>query len=298
MVRAIQFPVNLLRIFNSIKMKAVIVVLALVGFVQATNLKDVLKEEFQAFKVKHGKTYQDISEELRRMKVFKDNVKIIEEHNKRFAAGEETYEMGVNQFSDMSPSEFKRLMLTDMKMDDLEEENSNIYNTSARANVPSSFDWRYYAAVNALKNQGSCGSCYAFAAVGALESHHFIKKGQRVSLSEQNVVDCSSRAPYNNLGCQSGWVNRAYDYIRDYGVDTANYYPYQDYFYSCRYNNNYIGSRIYGYSTVPRETNTHWHQPLPMKVQSRCASIPLISRIIEEVSSAIRAAVKIQTTAW
>ncbi|XP_034481932.1 cathepsin L1-like [Drosophila innubila] len=234
-------------------MKAVIVILALVGFAQATNFKDVLKAEFKSFKVKHGKIYKDIYEELQRMQIFKDNMVLIERHNKRFAAGEETYEMGVNHFTDMSASEFKRLMLTNMTTDYLKEDIDNIYNVSARAGIPSGVDWRYSGAVPPVKDQGSCGSCWAFSAIGALESHHFLKKGQRVSLSEQNLVDCTRQSPYYNSGCVSGWTDKAYEYIRDNGgINTASYYPYQDKENSCRYNRNYIGSKISGYVTIPR----------------------------------------------
>jgi len=123
-------------------MKAVIVVLALVGFVQATIPKDVLKAEFRSFRDKHARIYKDIGEELRRMQIFKDNMEVIENHNKRFAAGEETYEMGVNEFTDMSPSEFERLMLTNINTDDLMEDIDYIYNPSSKAALPSTVDWR------------------------------------------------------------------------------------------------------------------------------------------------------------
>ncbi|KAL7734839.1 hypothetical protein ACLKA6_011120 [Drosophila palustris] len=145
-------------------MKAIIVVLALVGFIQAINIQDVLKAEFKSFKVSHGKIYKDISEELKRLQIFKDNKELIESHNKRFVAGEETYEMGVNEFTDMSSSEFERLMLTNMNTDDLEEDIHNIYKPSARTALPRSVDWRNFGAVNPVKNQGDCGSCWAFSA--------------------------------------------------------------------------------------------------------------------------------------
>jgi len=232
-------------------MKAVIVVLVLVGFVQAIIPKDVLKAEFRSFREKHAKIYKDIGEESKRMQIFKDNMEVIENHNKRFAAGEETYEMGVNEFTDMSPSEFKRLMLTNINTDELMEDIDYIYNPSAKAALPSTVDWRNSGAVNPVKNQGQCGSCWAFSAVGALESHHYIKTKQKVSLSEQNLVDCTNGYPFYNYGCRGGWTYKAYNYIKNNGgINTASYYPYEGRDNNCRFNRNYIGAKISGAASI------------------------------------------------
>ncbi|XP_062136111.1 procathepsin L-like [Drosophila sulfurigaster albostrigata] len=226
-------------------MKAVILILVLVAVVQATSLKDILKAEFNAFKLKHHKTYKDSSEELKRLQIFVENKKLIDTHNKRYLAGEESYEMGVNKFSDMTPEEFKTRMLTNLNPEDAQEGIDNIYNTSAIASLPSSVDWRLSGAVNPVKNQGTCAACWAFSAVGSLESHHFINSNQRVSLSEQNLVDCTRGYPYNNRGCTGGWPIKALNYVRDNGgINTASSYPYEGRDNTCRYNKNNIGSKI------------------------------------------------------
>lgn len=72
------------------------------------------------------------------------------------------------------------------------------------SSFPSSLDWRAYGAVTAVKNQGSCGACWAFSAAAALESHYFFKTGQLISLSEQNLIDCTG--PYGNKGCLGGYM--------------------------------------------------------------------------------------------
>jgi len=69
------------------------------------------------------------------------------------------------------------------------------------SNLEASVDWRTKGAVNAVKNQGQCGSCWAFSAVSSMEGHHFIKTGTLLSLAEQQMVDCDTQSQ----GCNGGW---------------------------------------------------------------------------------------------
>ena len=70
------------------------------------------------------------------------------------------------------------------------------------SSLTASIDWRTKGAVNPVKDQGNCGSCWAFSATAAIEGAHFIKTGKLLSLSEQQFVDC---APTKNGGCKGGW---------------------------------------------------------------------------------------------
>lgn len=92
---------------------------------------------------------------------------------------------------------------------------------------PESLDWRVIGAVSPVKNQGSCGSCWAFSTVGTLEGLNVIKSGNPLtSFSPQELVDCSNTAKYDNMGCRGGWPHSALDYVMDFGILPETDYPY------------------------------------------------------------------------
>jgi C1A family cysteine protease len=87
-------------------------------------------------------------------------------------------------------------------------------------------DWVAKGMVTPVKNQLSCGSCWAFCAVGVLESWAKLK-GQTVNLSEQQLVDCTTVSPYGNYGCSGGWPANALNYVKAVGIATTAEYPYK-----------------------------------------------------------------------
>lgn len=92
-----------------------------------------------------------------------------------------------------------------------------------------------------IENQGQCGSCYAFAATGALEGQHFLKTGQLVRLSAQNIMDCSNK--YGNDGCNGGSADASFTYIKENrGVDIEATYPYEARDGKCRFNRTNVGA--------------------------------------------------------
>eukprot|EP00919_Chromeraceae_sp_WS-2016_P064601 GHVR01152931.1.p1 GENE.GHVR01152931.1~~GHVR01152931.1.p1 ORF type:complete len:134 (+),score=20.63 GHVR01152931.1:1641-2042(+) len=90
-------------------------------------------------------------------------------------------------------------------------------------------DWRNRGIVTAVKNQGKCGSCWAFAATAAHESYQvqFKHQPKTISLSEQQLVDCSTGSPYDNAGCNGGFGSHALEYIKDFGQTVTEKYPYK-----------------------------------------------------------------------
>lgn len=102
-------------------------------------------------------------------------------------------------------------------------------------------DWTQRGYVTQVKDQGQCGSCWAFSSTGSLEGQHFAATGQLVSLSEQNLVDCSGS--FGNSGCNGGWMDNSFRYIQaNGGIDTEDSYPYETRTADCRFNPGTVGA--------------------------------------------------------
>ncbi|XP_026581275.1 cathepsin L1-like, partial [Pseudonaja textilis] len=101
--------------------------------------------------------------------------------------------------------------------------NGITFKSSEDPDIPDQVDWRIKGAVTIVKDQGNCGSCWAFSATGALEGMHFKKTGKLVSLSEQNLLDCSEE----NYGCGGGWMHLAFETVQKQGgINSEKSYPY------------------------------------------------------------------------
>jgi C1A family cysteine protease len=141
-----------------------------------------------------GKSYGTVEEYQFRLEQFTRNYITVVGHN---ADVTQTFKLGYNKMSDWTDAEYKRL-LTYIPM----AEEDKVYEVVAEnAVVPNAVDWVASGAVNAVKDQGQCGSCWAFSAAGTLESAHKIASGKLYNFSEQQLVDCSTA----NLGCNGGW---------------------------------------------------------------------------------------------
>jgi C1A family cysteine protease len=136
-----------------------------------------------------------------------------------------SYKLRMNQFGDMTKDEFRRI--NGLKKDRRSKSIISLPKLGAdeghlRAN-PTTVDWTTQGVVTPVKNQGNCGSCWAFSTTGSMECDNAIKTGTLTSLSEQQLVDCSSL----NYGCNGGWYERAWDYAeKDGGLCTESAYPY------------------------------------------------------------------------
>lgn len=121
--------------------------------------------------------------------------------------------------------------------------------TTHHPNLPKSIDWRDAGAVSSVKDQELCGSCWAFAAAGAVEGQHFLKNcGNLTELSVQNLVDCVD----GNLGCDGGIVDNAYQYIMDNGIETEKLYPFKGIDEKCKFNaKSKANIKVVGYKDIP-----------------------------------------------
>jgi len=224
--------------------KQIALILALVGAATLLiNQHQAPKTpEFESWKAKHGITFSSEMENAYRERVFLENLGKIEAHNSNAFR---TYDMGLNQFSAMTQEEFVETYLTlDVPQNNLEvTENNDVYLGDV--------DWTTKGAVTGVKNQGSCGSCWAFSTTGALEGHSKIVRGSLQSFSEQQLVDCSTS--YGNHGCNGGLMDNAFKFVKDHGIVHENEYAYTGKQGTCKTNSG--AYKISGYTDI-RDCNT------------------------------------------
>ncbi|GFO03471.1 cathepsin-l [Plakobranchus ocellatus] len=177
---------------------------------------------WENYKITFDKKYKDEAEERERFAIFMENVNYVEYHNWKYHNNRSSYYMGINQFTDLRYQEIRETIGRRTKRDRFRYY-CNEYTPDTRQ-VPAYVDWREKGYVTPVKNQGKCGSCWAFSAIGALEGQWFANRGRLISLSEQQLIDCSKE----DNGCAGGGANTAYEYILQAGgVDTDANYPYQ-----------------------------------------------------------------------
>merc|ERR1711970_926864 len=239
-----------LLILSQTMMRFLFIALALVAGACAAQEEAMWK----LYKAAYGKQYSSEVEESLRMKIFVENKKKIEDHNKLYEAGESTFKMGINRFADMPLSEYSAInngYRRPNKPTNVETEVTFSDVTTTPLPIPARLDWRFYNMVTPIKNQGQCGSCWSFSATGALEGMLARHTGKLVSLSEQNLIDCTR--DYNNAGCNGGWFENAWTYVHDNdGIDTEASYPYEtrdD--QPCRYDVANKATSDHGYQDLP-----------------------------------------------
>ena len=195
---------------------------------------------FNSWRLRHKKSYND-AEKKYRQDVFVKNLKKISELNTVVAENQSTATYGVNEFSDLTPEEFRakhlgyrypNYLLGNVTPDgDILHPyalSAPLLNTANLENQTDK-DWRNEGAVTPVKDQGNCGSCWAFAAVGSIEGADYIsnQKPNNKSVrnfSEQYLVDCSRGS---NQGCNGGHMTYAYDYVLANGIPLEENYLYK-----------------------------------------------------------------------
>jgi len=253
--------------------KLILILVLGVMAAQAITPTELLVEEWETWKQTHGKVYghqlfgsnnnhvqQPVGsygqEENFRMKIWMENKAKIERHNRRAVQGLKSYHLAMNQFGDLLHHEFVSIVNGYIPKKDFNYTGTNTPSRGASflipahvESLPENVDWRDHGAVTPVKNQGQCGSCWSFSTTGALEAMHHRATGNLVSLSEQNLIDCSGK--YGNQGCNGGLMDAAFQYIKDNGgIDTEKSYPYEGEDDVCRYNPKYRGAIDIGFVDV------------------------------------------------
>ncbi|XP_078492719.1 procathepsin L-like [Ciona intestinalis] len=195
-------------------------------FVAFSNASVVFQNEWEEWKTLYGKVYR-AEEELKRQYIWLENLKYVTQHNLEADEGKHTYRVDTNQFADLSNDEWRELMTSQVtrSTNQMSFCNMTFMTVGDHVIAPKNVDWRKEGYVTPVKDQKQCGSCWAFSTTGSLEGQHFKKTGKLVSLSEQNLVDCSMKE--GNHGCQGGLMDLGFEYIFDNGgIDTESSYPY------------------------------------------------------------------------
>ncbi|XP_045197720.2 procathepsin L-like [Mercenaria mercenaria] len=207
---------------------------------------------FSSYKKIHNKKYEDENEEAMRHEIFKVNVNHIRAHNLLYAKGEKSYYLGVNQFSDLTHQEFLKLYTGHILRAKESKSNGSTYLTPFNILLPEKVDWRTEGLVTEVKNQGQCGSCWSFSATGSLEGQNAKKTGKLISLSEQQLVDCSGK--YGNQGCNGGLMDQAFEYIRAVGgIEDEEDYPYvAEEEEKCKFSKSLEKAEVTGYKDLPQ----------------------------------------------
>ncbi|XP_073128773.1 senescence-specific cysteine protease SAG39-like [Henckelia pumila] len=180
-----------------------------------------MAERHEQWMKQHGRVYNDEVEKAKRFKIFKHNVHFIESFNLNET---KSYKLAVNEFADLSNEEFRASRGGYRRSSPHKTFSTNFRHENVTA-IPASLDWRKKRAVTAVKNQFTCGSCWAFSAVAATEGINGIKTGKLVSLSEQEIMDCDFNKM--NQGCRGGYINEAFKFIIHQGLSTEANYPYK-----------------------------------------------------------------------
>lgn len=232
---------------------------------------DEVKALYESWLVKHGKNYNALGEKEKRFEIFKDNLRFINEHN----AQDLPYKLGLNRFADLTNDEYRNVFVggrMDRSTRLMNHLSNDRYAFQAGDSLPESVDWRAKGAVAPVKDQGQCGSCWAFSTIGAVEGINQIVTGELVPLSEQELVDCDTSY---NQGCNGGLMDYAFEFIiKNGGIDSEEDYPYHARDGTCdQYRKNARVVSIDGYEDVPENDEKSLkkavsHQPVSVAIEA------------------------------
>ncbi|XP_068603311.1 cathepsin S-like [Brachionichthys hirsutus] len=210
-----------------------------------------LDRHWEIWKKAHERSYSQQIEECGRRRIWEENLNMISLHNLEASLGLHSYELAMNHMGDLTAEEVAGMLSGTIVPDELDRVPSEFFKVNLSVSVPPSVDLRAEGLVTEVKQQGLCGSCWAFSAVGALEGQLKKTKGVLVSLSPQNLVDCATK--HGNKGCDGGFMTSAFQYVIDnQGIESDASYPYIGRAGHCKYNPRNRAAGCSSYASLPK----------------------------------------------
>jgi C1A family cysteine protease len=180
------------------------------------------RSRFDEWKSAHSKAYATVEEESRALAAFASNDEIIEKTN----AQKLSYTLGHNKYSDLTWDEFRVHYMADglaLHRNYSPKNAERVHLTGLGPKPNDAVDWVTAGAVTPVKDQGRCGSCWAFSTTGSVEGAYQIASGTLTSLSEEDLVSCDHNG---DMGCGGGLMDHAFQWIETNGICTESDYPY------------------------------------------------------------------------
>uniref|UniRef100_A0A3Q1IRV0 Cathepsin 12 n=1 Tax=Anabas testudineus TaxID=64144 RepID=A0A3Q1IRV0_ANATE len=238
----------------SFLLRAALLSVLLCGPCQVMSDSDeMVLTEWEIWKSSYGVIYDELDDKQRKA-IWEDNKRIIEDNNQRFFMGMRPFSMAMNKYGDLTRQEYQLLQGSRINAQFVKR-GKTVSAKRLRVNAAkvdaSVVDYRQMGYVTEVKDQGFCGSCWAFSTTGAIEGQIFKNTGELISLSEQNLVDCSRS--YGTFGCSGAWMANAYDYVINNGLQSSSSYPYTSVdTQPCYYDNRLAVAHIKDYRFIPK----------------------------------------------
>lgn len=209
----------------------------------------VTDKEWDAFKHEYNKKYRDREEEAYRRGIYNANKVKVQKLNleQMQTTGEMEEVFGVTKYFDLSEKEFADRYLTPKMAEYLPDDIAPATPIPTNfSQLPTDFSWVTQGATTPVKNQRSCGSCWAFSATEMIESMAFLATRTLPILAPQQMVSCDR----SNSGCRGGWPSKAFDYVKRYGQEQEVDYPYTATNSSCTYNAAKVKAHVTGWKYI------------------------------------------------